>query len=106
MQGEILCCIAIIKAEGIKPFSEFEPHTSNELIAHLEKQLQGNDYPKLMVYPEEDHFVMSDDYNAYYFGKKNGFKDFVCIVIGEAEGPFVIQKSESFRYPVPEAQEI
>lgn len=100
-KGELLCCKAIIKTEGIIPFSQFRPHISEELKVYFENCLQEEKGPYPVVYQKEDVFIMSDDYNAYYFFLERGHKEISCIVLGDATGPFVLVKSQPFVLPIP-----
>lgn len=101
-QGKILVCTALIKAEGIKPFSDFKPNISDEFRTYFETQEKENLTPPLYVYPEGEFFIMSDDYSTYYLYKEKGYEEVMCIVIGKTDGEFVIEKSEQFQLPLPE----
>ncbi len=100
-KGELLCCKAIIKTEGIVPFSRFRPHISEGLKAYFENCLQEEKGPYPVVYQKEDIFIMSDDYRAYYFFLERGHKEISCVVLGNATGPFVLVKSQPFILPIP-----
>lgn len=101
-RGEVLVCTALIKTEGIKTFSTFKPNISDEFRAYFEEQEKQELPPPLYVYPEGEFFIMSDDYNTYYLYKEKGYKEIMCVVLGEAESEYVIEKSEPFQLPLPE----
>ena len=101
--GTLLVCTAIIKIDGIKPFSDFRPTISNEFRSYFENIEKEGTPPPLYVYPQNKLFIMSDDYNSYYLYVEKGYSSAVCIVLGEATGGFVIKKSEPFRLPTPTA---
>lgn len=99
--GKLLVRTAMIKMEGIRPFSDFKPKISEEFRSYFENlEKQGNP-PPLYVYPKDEVFIMSDDYNAYYLYMEKNYPKLVCLVLGEADGQFVIEKSEPFQLPTP-----
>lgn len=99
--GKLLVRTAMIKIEGIKPFSDFKPKISAEFRNYFEDLEKQGTPPPLYVYPKDDFFIMSDDYNSYFLFLEKNHPKLVCLVLGEAEGPFVLEKSEPFQLPVP-----
>lgn len=97
--GELMCHVALIKAQGIKPFSDFKPKTPEDFTKLLEKGLQDKKPIPIYVYQEDYMFVMSDDYNAYYYYLEKGLDKILCITLGEPTGPYVVEKSEPFKLP-------
>ena len=93
---EFMVNIAIIKAEGIVPFSKFKPKLTQD---HFDTYAK-NDNP-IYVYPKDGKFIMSDDYFSYYAKKAVNVEKFLCIVLGEASGDYVIEKSTPFYLPPP-----
>lgn len=99
--GKLLAQVAMIKIEGIKPFSDFKPQISNEFRSYFEElEKQGNP-PPLYVYPKDGYFVMSDDYNGYHLYMEKNYQKIVCVVLGDADGSLVLEKSEPFQLPLP-----
>ncbi|MEX0616624.1 MAG: hypothetical protein WD231_02290 [Candidatus Woykebacteria bacterium] len=87
--------------EGIKPFSDFKPKISDGFRSYFENLKKQDIPPQLHVYPKDDVFIMSDDYNAYYLYLEKNYSKIICLVLGEAVGEFVLEKSEPFQMPVP-----
>ncbi len=100
--GKLLVRTALIKTEGIKPFSGFKPQTSKEYLDNFENLEKKGTPPPLYVYPDNEDFIMSDDYNAYYLYKGKSYPKIMCVVLGDADGPFVVEKSEPFQLPTPQ----
>lgn len=99
--GEILCFVATIKSDYIKPFSDFKPETSAGFEKYfLDKEKTGTP-PPLYVYLENGKFIMSDDFNSYYLYKKLNYQYIPCIVLGEAESNGISVKSDPFKLPTP-----
>lgn len=104
--GELLVKIALIKAEGIVPFSDYKPATSAKYKQYFEDLESQGKPPLLFVYPKNNFFVMSDDYNAYYLYKEKNYSTIGCLVLGEPIGEYVIECSEPFKLPPPTAVDI
>jgi len=103
--GQLLCVTALIHTEGIHPFSAYHPRISDDYRAYFETLERQNTPPPLYVYPKDDYFIMSDDYRAYFLYKEKRYTSIMCVVLGVATSPFVKEKSEPFRLPVPEIEE-
>ena len=99
--GKLLVTVAMIKIEGIKPFSDFKPKISEGFRSHFEDLEKQDTPPQLHVYPKDGVFIMSDDYNAFYLYLEKNYSKVICLVLGEAEGEFVLEKSEPFQMPAP-----
>ena len=97
LKGDILCQIALIKIEGIKPFTGYEPKISEDYRSYFETQEKEGKPPMLHVYFKDDAFVMSDDYNAYFMYVEKGYKEVGCIVLGEVTGTYVLEKGKLFK---------
>ncbi len=100
-QGELLCHHALIKAEGIIPFSDFQPKVADEFKEFFASKMAEKDPIPLFVYPKDGKFIMSDDYNCYSLYKELKFETLPCVVIGEATGEYVVEKSDPFKLPLP-----
>lgn len=103
-KGELLCYMAIIKIEGIKPFSDYKPEISERFKNWFERKIAAHSPPPIYVYPKDDVFIMSDDYSAYNLYLKKGNKEMLCIVLGQAKGPHVIEKGKPFKLTPPTAE--
>lgn len=103
-KGELLVRVALIKTEGIKPFSDFKPEISEEFRNNFDyKEKQGN--PSLIyVYPSNEIFIMSDDYRSYYLYKEKNYPKIICVLLGDAESEYIIEKSEPFKLPPPKVE--
>lgn len=97
--GELLVRVALIKTEGIKPFSDFKPKTSKQFRNYFEDKERQNQPLPIYVYPLNDFFVMSDDYNSYYLYKEKNYSEIMCVLIGDSESEFIIEKGEPFLLP-------
>lgn len=104
--GKLLVRIALIKVEGIKPFSNFKPKTSSQYQGYFEKLEKKGSPPPIYVYPENDHFVMSDDYNAYYLYIKMNYSKIICVLLGDSDSKDIIEKSDPFQLPSPKVEVI
>ena len=82
-RGELLCHKAIIDWEGIKPFSDYRPKITQDFENHFLSSIKNEKHPPLYVYQDGDKFIMSDDYNLYYFYKEVGCSNVPCLIIGE-----------------------
>lgn len=76
----------MLPIEEIVPFSKFQP--KEETLKAIEPSLldeirQGETMPHLYVYPEENFYVLSVDYHAYYFYLNQGFTTVPCIIFGD-----------------------
>jgi len=105
-KGELLVRVVLIKTEGIKPFSDYRPDISGEFRKNFEeKEKQGSPSP-IYAYPSKDYFIMSDDYRAYYLYKEKKYSKIMCILLGESDSEFIIEKSEPFKLPPPKIEVI
>lgn len=97
--GKLLVRIALIKEENIKPFSNFKPDISNNFSEYFESLEKEGNPPPLHVYPENDYFVMSDDYNSYFLYKEKGYSKIMCILLGDSASKGIIESSDPFQLP-------
>ena len=100
-KGELLVRTALIKIDGIKPFTDFKPEISNEFREYFEKCEKQRTPLPLYVYPENEMFVMSDDFNSYYSYLEKGYTKVMCILLGDSNSIFIIDKGEAFQLPLP-----
>ena len=98
-----MCYYAIIKTEGIKPFSNYKPKISSDFKMYFEQQIKVKKPPSILVYPKSDKFIMSDDYNSFYSYLDQGYREILCMVLGDPKGKYVLSKSEPFQYSIPGA---
>lgn len=104
--GEMLVRMAIIKAEGIKPFSSFKPKTSSEFRNYFNEMENEGTLLPIYVYPFGVYFIMSDDYNSYFLYKEKNYSQIPCVLLGDSESEYIVEKSEPFLLPPPTAQVI
>lgn len=105
-QGELLVRVALIKFAAIKPFSDFQPEITPEFLIYFENKEKEGKPPPIYVYPSNEHFIMSDDYTTYYIYKKKKYSEIMCILLGDSNSEFILEKSEPFKLPLPEVQVI
>lgn len=104
--GRLLVRVALIKTEGIKPYSDFKPGISDEFRNYFENQEQQGKPPPLHVYPSDKFFIMSDDYRAYLLYKEKNYLKIMCVILGDSESEYIIEKSEPFKLPPPKFEVI
>lgn len=97
----LLVRTALIKIESIYPFSTFKPKTSEEYRKYFEELEKQGSPPPIYVYPFKDHFIMSDDYNAYYLYKEKKYSKIICVLLGDSNSVGIIEKSDLFKLPPP-----
>lgn len=100
-KGEILCRKAAIKTEGIAPFSDYKPEITDWHRTEFEKNISEGSFCEIFVYPKDGKFIMSDDYSSYYLHLEKGDSEILCVVLGEAEGPYVLVKGKPFKLLLP-----
>jgi len=49
---------------------------------------------------------MSDDYRTYFIYKKKNYSKVICILLGDSNSEFILEKSEPFKLPLPKVQVI
>jgi len=94
MTGELPFYSALIKQEGIVPFSDYKPTIPRAYLHFIIHQIGLEYMPKLHVYQENDKFIMSDDYNTYYSYILLNVKNIPCYVMGEPIGEYVLEKQK------------
>lgn len=87
LTGEIAVYFAAIPLRLIKPFSStYDPrlHPLGKLaVAAVKEEWKNERFKNMIVYPQGDNFVMSDDYITYY-ASLEGQPDFVpCWIMGQ-----------------------
>lgn len=103
-KGELLVRVVLIKAEGIKPFSHFKPDISEEFRNYFDNQEKQGNPPPIHVYPSDEYFIMSDDYRAFLLYKEKNYTKIMCVLLGDSESGFIIEKSEPFKLPPPKIE--
>lgn len=88
-QGQIPTYWGMINIEGIKPFSDYHPKPSQKFIDNMHQKLKSGDLHSIYVYPQNDMFIMSDDYNVYYIYLYSGYKKIPCYILGKPEEKYV-----------------
>lgn len=94
LQGQLDYYDAVVKIEGIKPFSDYKPEPKTVDIHYILKRMQNHNYPRIHLYQEGEVFIMSDDYNAYYTYIELGLKEIPSLVMGEPTGKWVTRKDK------------
>ena len=105
-RGDLMCHMAVIDWEGIKPFSDYRPKIAQDFENYFLSAIKNKEHPALYVYQDGDKFIMSDDYNSYYLYQKYGHDQVLTIVLGDPEGKYVISKGEAFKLPLPTVEVI
>jgi len=84
-KGLIPVYTAIVEITKIKPFCDYKPPKNrfDKTEQYLKTNIEKYDPPVLHVYQDGDHFIMSDDYNAYFMYLEEEFKMVPCIIFGE-----------------------
>lgn len=95
---------ALIEKEAIKPFSKFLPDLSQKFVDNIHQKLDHGDLSSIYVYPENDIFIMSDDYNLYYIYLDLGYKKLPCFILGEPKGKYVSDLTGPVKLPKLEAE--
>lgn len=93
---EIPVYVADVYIEKIKPFCSYKPDQAlldNIKTRYLE-YIQDGDPQYLHVYPKDNMFIMSDDYAAYYTYLDADLKTAPCIIFGECDNKYAINKKE------------
>lgn len=83
--------LGLVAMDKIKPFSEFKPKKKDldPLYDKLLKYVAEKDPHPIHVYQQGEHFIMSDDYYAYYVYLNSGFELAPCVILGEFNSPDV-----------------
>lgn len=102
--GKLLVRFALIKTEGIWSHSNYKPTISEKFRKYFEEKESECVPSPLHVYPQDDGFIMSDDYCAYSLYKEKGYRKIMCIVLGESNSKYVVWRSELFKLPIPEVK--
>ncbi len=79
---EVACHNATIPMVNIIPFSDYTPERNDKYRDRFNKKYRANRPPALYVYEKSGHFVMSDDYNAYFMYKEVKATLAICVVVG------------------------
>ena len=102
--GTLLVRLVLISIEGIRSFSDFRPNISDQYREYFEELERKGTPPPLYLYPDNDHFIMSDDYNAYALYKEKQYTEIMCILLGDSVSSFILEKSEPFPLPPPQVE--
>lgn len=81
-QHIIDCHMAVIPMDKIVPFSGYKPKVSSEYRKYFMDLFAKDKPPPMHVYEKDGHFVMSDDYNAYFMYKEVKNPVAICLVLG------------------------
>jgi hypothetical protein len=57
-----------------------------DFLAEVEAAINRGEAPVITVYPRNDRFVMSDDYNVFFAYQELRVQDIPCAVLGRATG--------------------
>ena len=90
MAGKIKMCEAAIKIEGLIPLVNYKPKITQKQLEEHRQKIETYKCEYIYVYPQNDKFVISTDYELYYLYKELGFKILPCVVLGEAKGKYVV----------------
>lgn len=93
IQKKIPYYFALIKKEGIVPFSDYKPTDFESIKKSIISDIKANKILPLHVYLKKGKFIMSDDYILYYAYMELGWDKLPCYVMGEPIGEYVIEKS-------------
>lgn len=102
--GKQLIRMALIKIDGIRPFSDYSSECPEWFRTYFEELEGKGTPPPLYVYPHNEYFIMSDDYIAYALYKEKQYTEIMCILLGDSDSKFIIEKSDPFPLPPPEAE--
>lgn len=91
-KGKLPYYWALIKMEGIKPFTNAEVVVNDEFKENFMKKFDQGKAISIHVYQEGDIFIMSDDYLSYTLYKQLGVNPVPCVVMGEPSGDYVVKK--------------
>lgn len=86
---------AVIALEGIDPHSDYRPIVHPDLLTEVEAAIDRGEAPVITVYPRNDRFVMSDDYNVFFAYQALNMQDIPCVVLGLATGPHVRHRRQA-----------
>lgn len=91
---EINVYVGDVYMDHIKPFCSYKPEqkTLDNIKDRYLEYIEDGDPQYVHVYPEKDVFIMSDDYAAYYTYLNAGLKTAPCVILGDTDSKFVINK--------------
>lgn len=92
VEGKLSYYWAMIDIAGIHPRNEAIPVVSESFREHFVKRYLEKKPISIHVYPEEDVFIMSDDYMSFTLYKELGVQRVPCLVLGEPHGTYVHNK--------------
>lgn len=94
LQGELEFYSAMIELRGIAPKNNGVITVSNAFRAYFMERYHNHKPIPLHVYPEGDHFVMSDDYLSFTLYRELGDTVVPCFVLGTPQGKYVQSKTK------------
>jgi len=91
---EINVYVGDVCMDHIKPFCSYKPNqkTLDNIKDRYLEYIKDGDPQYVHVYPENDVFIMSDDYTAYYIYLNAGLKTAPCVILGDTDSNFVMNK--------------
>lgn len=105
---KIYCRTAIVSIDKVVPFSDYQPTISEDYVKYFKEKYQAGRPPGMLVYQrDDDKFVMSDDYNAYFMYKQVGADKVICQVLDAESVPEnVIEASDPYYMGLPSVEQI
>ncbi len=98
-KGEIPVYWGMISIEGINPYSNYRPEVSTEYIDNIHQKIKSGVLPFIYVYPKNEIYIMSDDYNLYYVYLFSGYKKIPCYILGEPGEKYVSDQIGPVKLP-------
>jgi len=102
---QIVCRQATISLGNITPYSDYRPTISEAFRKHFQQTLEAGQPMSLLVYEQDGHFVMGDDYSAYSLYKEAGITSVPCTILDPGDAALkLLDISEPFYLELPTAE--